>query len=122
MASVVYTLSGWVSIKALIFYFYLRYDGNEATLSSAGTQDGKIRQQAKCAKISAENEVIRAELRNLRGTLAPHLIYNMINAEYAQVEPVSRQSEVILGLVSLFTFAMNNSYFLCKSLIFNSIV
>ncbi|GLU57212.1 hypothetical protein Dfri01_66730 [Dyadobacter frigoris] len=65
-----------------------------------GLKMAKYGNRQNALKLSAENEVIRAELINLRATLAPHLIYNMINAAYAQVEPVSKQSAFYLRKLS----------------------
>lgn len=65
-----------------------------------GLKMAKYGNRQNALKLSAENEMIRAELKNLRGTLSPHLIYNMINAAYAQVEPVSKQSAFYLRKLS----------------------
>ncbi|TKT85723.1 sensor histidine kinase [Dyadobacter frigoris] len=65
-----------------------------------GLKMAKYGNRQNALKLSAENEVIRAEIKNLRATLAPHLIYNMINAAYAQVEPVSKQSAFYLRKLS----------------------
>ncbi len=65
-----------------------------------GLKMAKYGNRQNALKLSAENEVIRAELKNLRATLAPHLIYNMINAAYAQVEPVSKQSAFYIRKLS----------------------
>ncbi len=65
-----------------------------------GLKMAKYGTRQNALKISAENDLIRAELKSLRATLAPHLIYNLINAAYAQIEPVSKESAFYLRKLS----------------------
>ncbi|GLU57357.1 hypothetical protein Dfri01_68180 [Dyadobacter frigoris] len=83
-------------------FLIISYDMMEMQLLflPLGLKMAKYGNRQNALKLSAENEVIRAELKNLRGTLAPHLIYNMINAAYAQVEPISKQSAFYLRKLS----------------------
>jgi two-component system LytT family sensor kinase len=65
-----------------------------------GLKMAKYGNRQNALKLSAEIQVIRGELKNLRATLAPHLIYNLINAAYAQVEPVSKEAAFYLRKLS----------------------
>ena len=65
-----------------------------------GLKMAKYGNRQNALKLSAENELIHAELQNLRGTLSPHLIFNLINAAYAQIEPVSKESAFYLRKLS----------------------